>query len=150
GATDLSAQPPTRAQQRADALALMAETALHHELDPGTPGERYQVVVHVDAPVARRSGSAGPVGARRRWTRFRGNVPAVGVRRQPDGDAIRCRRARCGDRRSDPDYSPGVTACVALSRPRVSLSRLWVAARRRPSRTPLGGRRTHDTLKPRV
>ncbi len=39
------------AQQRADALILLAETALHHELDPGAPGERYQVVVHVDAPV---------------------------------------------------------------------------------------------------
>jgi hypothetical protein len=42
--------PATPAQQRADALALVAETALHQELDPGTPGERYQVVVHVDAP----------------------------------------------------------------------------------------------------
>jgi hypothetical protein len=39
------------AQQQADALALLAETALHHGLDPGAPGERYQVVVHVDAPV---------------------------------------------------------------------------------------------------
>jgi 5-methylcytosine-specific restriction endonuclease McrA len=43
--------PPTMAQQQADALALLAETALHHGLDPGAPGERYQVVVHVDAPV---------------------------------------------------------------------------------------------------
>jgi 5-methylcytosine-specific restriction endonuclease McrA len=42
---------PSRAQQQADALALVAETALHHELDPGSPGERYQVVVHVDAAV---------------------------------------------------------------------------------------------------
>jgi uncharacterized protein DUF222 len=42
---------PTMAQQQADALALLAETALHHGLDPGAPGERYQVVVHVDAPV---------------------------------------------------------------------------------------------------
>ena len=42
---------PTVAQQRADALALLAETALHNGLDPGAPGERYQVVVHVDAPV---------------------------------------------------------------------------------------------------
>ena len=42
---------PTTAQQQADALALLAETALHHGLDPGAPGERYQVVVHVDAPV---------------------------------------------------------------------------------------------------
>ena len=39
------------AQQQADALALVAETALHHGIDPGTPGERYQVVVHVDAAV---------------------------------------------------------------------------------------------------
>ena len=42
---------PTLAQQQADALALLAQTALHQGLDPGTPGERYQVVVHVDAPV---------------------------------------------------------------------------------------------------
>src|SRR5881296_771304 len=48
---DASADTPSRAQQQADALALLAETALHHELDPGGPGERYQVVVHVDAPV---------------------------------------------------------------------------------------------------
>jgi 5-methylcytosine-specific restriction endonuclease McrA len=42
---------PSIGQQQADALALLAETALHHGLDPGTPGERYQVVVHVDAAV---------------------------------------------------------------------------------------------------
>jgi 5-methylcytosine-specific restriction endonuclease McrA len=46
---DPIADRPTMAQQRADALALLAEAALHHELDPGAPGERYQVVVHVDA-----------------------------------------------------------------------------------------------------
>ena len=50
-ATDPAQEPPTRPQQQADALALLAETALHHELDPGAPGERYQVVVHVDAAV---------------------------------------------------------------------------------------------------
>jgi hypothetical protein len=48
---DVSAEPPTMAQQQADALGLLAETALHQGLDPGAPGERYQVVVHVDAPV---------------------------------------------------------------------------------------------------
>src|SRR5207249_3940062 len=42
--------PPTFEQQQADALALLAETALHHGIDPGAPGERYQVVVHVNAP----------------------------------------------------------------------------------------------------
>jgi 5-methylcytosine-specific restriction endonuclease McrA len=39
------------AQQQADALGLLAETALHHGIEPGPPGERYQVVVHVDASV---------------------------------------------------------------------------------------------------
>src|SRR6266571_843258 len=47
---DVAAEPPTMAQQQADALALVAETALHSGIDPGAPGERYQVVVHVDAP----------------------------------------------------------------------------------------------------
>jgi len=42
-------ETPTMEQQQADALALLAETALHHGIDPGAPGERYQVVVHVDA-----------------------------------------------------------------------------------------------------
>jgi hypothetical protein len=46
-----SEDAPTMAQQQADALALLAETALHHGIDPGAPAERYQVVVHVDAPV---------------------------------------------------------------------------------------------------
>ncbi len=50
-AADPAKEPPTWAQQEADALALLAETALHQGLDPGSPGERYQVVVHVDAPV---------------------------------------------------------------------------------------------------
>jgi uncharacterized protein DUF222/HNH endonuclease len=48
--TDVALEAPTVGQQHADALALLAETALSHELDPGAPGERYQVVVHVDAP----------------------------------------------------------------------------------------------------
>src|SRR5438067_4901985 len=47
---DGSPEAPTYQQQEADALALIAETALNHGI-PGTPGERYQVVVHVDAAV---------------------------------------------------------------------------------------------------
>jgi hypothetical protein len=39
----------TFAQRRADALALLAESALQNDLDRGTGGDRYQVVVHVDA-----------------------------------------------------------------------------------------------------
>jgi hypothetical protein len=48
---DVSAETPYHEHQQADALALVAETALRQGLDPGAPGERYQVVVHVDAPV---------------------------------------------------------------------------------------------------
>ncbi|MBI1847686.1 MAG: DUF222 domain-containing protein [Candidatus Rokubacteria bacterium] len=48
---DVPAETPSMAQGQADALALVAETALHHGIDPGAPGERYQVIVHVDAPV---------------------------------------------------------------------------------------------------
>jgi hypothetical protein len=38
-------------QRRADALGLVAESALTASLDPGSRGDRYQVVVHVDAEV---------------------------------------------------------------------------------------------------
>ncbi len=48
---DVPTEMPSMEQQRADALVLLAEAALHHGLDPGAPGERYQVVVHVDAEV---------------------------------------------------------------------------------------------------
>jgi len=51
GVGEVSEEMPPISQQQADALALLAETALHQGLDPGAPGERYQVVVHVDAPV---------------------------------------------------------------------------------------------------
>ena len=74
----LEQQPPAFEQQQADALTLLAESALHHGIDPGAPGERYQVVVHV-----------GPVGSGGRRARFRGNVPTPGVRREPGGDAAR-------------------------------------------------------------
>ena len=49
--SDAAGEGPSIAQRQADALAFLAETALHRGLDPGPPGERYQVVVHVDAPV---------------------------------------------------------------------------------------------------
>src|SRR5438034_10678669 len=56
---DVPAEAPTMAQQQADALALVAETALHHGIDPGAPGERYQVVVHVDASVLADAAAPG-------------------------------------------------------------------------------------------
>jgi hypothetical protein len=46
-------------QRRADALGLVAESALAAGLDPGSRGDRYQVVVHVDAQVLAPGGESG-------------------------------------------------------------------------------------------
>jgi hypothetical protein len=62
-ANDPPQDAPTIAQQQADALALLAETALHHELDPGAPGERYQVIV---SPGSRSSRTARAFPRKRR------------------------------------------------------------------------------------
>jgi Domain of unknown function (DUF222)/HNH endonuclease len=56
---DGSPEAPTMEQQQADALALVAETALHRAMEPGAPGERYQVVVHVDAAVLANADAPG-------------------------------------------------------------------------------------------
>ena len=48
----------TPGRQRADALGLLAESALAATLDPGTAGDRYQVVVHVDPETLRENVSA--------------------------------------------------------------------------------------------
>ena len=44
------AEDVTPAQRRADALGLLAESALTSDLDRGSAGDRYQVVLHVEAP----------------------------------------------------------------------------------------------------
>lgn len=50
----------TPAQRRADALALLAEAALTSDLDRGSAGDRYQVVLHMDATgVAAGDGLSG-------------------------------------------------------------------------------------------
>ena len=136
-------------QQQADALALLAETALHHGIDPGAPGERYQVVVHVDAAVLADPGGARPVRPRRRHARSRGNVPAPGVRREPGGDAARRGRADRRSRRPDAHDSAGDPARAAPPRPRLPVPGLRPAVRPGPSHPPLGPWRPHHALEPR-
>src|SRR6266849_1619308 len=51
GAAQEAAEDASAEQRRADALGLVAESALASGLDPGSRGDRYQVVVHVDAEV---------------------------------------------------------------------------------------------------
>jgi Domain of unknown function (DUF222)/HNH endonuclease len=58
GATQEPAEDTSAEQRRADALGLVAESALAAGLDPGTRGDRFQVVVHVDAEVL-TAGSEG-------------------------------------------------------------------------------------------
>jgi hypothetical protein len=56
----------TPAQRRADALGLLAECALSADLDRGTTGDRYQVVLHVDPATIQSNGErevASSIGA---------------------------------------------------------------------------------------
>jgi hypothetical protein len=48
GKRDATGEEASGEQRRADALGLVAESALAGGLDPGTRGDRYQVVVHVE------------------------------------------------------------------------------------------------------
>ena len=57
--TDPGASETTAGQRRADALGLLAETALAADLDRGTAGDRYQVVVHVDDGVLESDEATG-------------------------------------------------------------------------------------------
>ncbi|MDD9945645.1 MAG: DUF222 domain-containing protein [Myxococcales bacterium] len=49
--------PPDQSTRQADALLRIAETALAHEPTAMPAGERYQVVVHVDADALPEDGS---------------------------------------------------------------------------------------------
>ncbi len=53
------AEEVTPAQRRADALGRLAEVALAANLDAGSAGDRYQVVLHVDAQSEALASSAG-------------------------------------------------------------------------------------------
>src|SRR2546422_1440287 len=93
--TEPEGDPPTMVQQQADALALLAETALHHGIDPGAPGERYQVVVHVDAEVLAdpdqpgqsvlEDGARVPAGTSQRLAC---DASRVVMRHAPDGQVV--------------------------------------------------------------
>ena len=82
---------PTIAQRRADALGLVAESALAGGLDPGNPADRFQVTVHVQADALPALPARGGRGSA---ARCRGNAQGqpgfVGAGRS--GSAARCRR----------------------------------------------------------
>ena len=150
GHGNVSAETPSMAQQQADALALLAETALHHGLDPGAPGERYQVVVHVDAPALADPDQPGQSvledGARvsaETSRRLACDASRVVMRHDEDGP-------RGGDRGPDPDDSPRPAAGAPPSGPGLPLPGLRRALRPGASSPPLGARRPDDALEPRA
>jgi hypothetical protein len=126
-ATQAVTEETSAQQRRADALGLVAESALSSGLDPGSRGDRYQVVVYVDAEVlaaGEEGGENGFVLARGRHPRFRGNVPAAGLRLGPGRDAARRGRpgARC--RPAHPRHLARPAARARASRRRMPLSGL--------------------------
>jgi hypothetical protein len=150
GAMPAATAAPTRPQQQADALALLAETALHHELDPGAPGERYQVVVHVDAAVLadpEQPGQSvleeGSHVSAETSRRLACDASRVVMRHDEDGQVVEIGAGpgrfprRCGGRST-------------IGRPELPLPWLPSASRPGPSRAPLGPGRPDDPVEPRV
>ena len=116
---DVSAGTPSMTQVQADALALVAETALHHDVDSGASGERYQV------------------------------VPPSGLRCDARGDAPRSGWTSRGSGCADANHSASAPARAPSPRPGLSISRLQRVVRSGAPHPSLGRRRTHDTLESR-
>jgi hypothetical protein len=93
--------PPTYGQQQADALALVAETALEHGLAADPRSERYQVVVHVDAAAL-----ADPAQPGQSVLEDGPHVPAETSRRMAC-EATRMGRTRCSPVQGRPAVSGG-------------------------------------------
>ena len=116
---DPALKPPSLEQQQADALALLAETALHRGMDPGAPGERYQVVVHVDAAVLADAEAPGQVvledGVRvsaETSQRLACDASRVVMRHGPDGSVV-----EVGARtRSEPIWTVPISGVVFARR----------------------------------
>ena len=95
---------PTIAQRRADALGMVAECALAGGLDKGTAGDRYQVVVHVDADTLADDGEQGEDPA----TAARPGDSAVVDGAAVDGAAVdRAAASRPGESPADGGARPG-------------------------------------------
>ncbi len=130
GAADV--EEPTFAQRQADAIGTVAEAALAGGLDRGTAGDRYQVVLHVDAEAlpARPDVSAGTSGGAAATSdgisadAMCGSKPRAGDDRVPAGTSGN--PASPSEQRTDAGYVPAGTP--ASSRRRMSGSCLGVPA----------------------
>jgi Domain of unknown function (DUF222) len=150
GHGNVSAETPTMAQQQADALALLAETALHHGLDPGAPGERYQVVVHVDVQALADPDQPGQ------------SVLEEGTRVSAETSRrLACDASRVVMRHDDAGrlleigartrtIPPRPAASAQPSGPGLPVPRLRRPLRPGASSPPLGARRSDDAVEPRA
>ena len=132
------ADGPSPVQRRADALRRVAELALGSAPGSGR-GDRFQVVVHVDAETLKESSTTGQSVAGRRHWRFRGNVAPHCVRLLARGHGAR--QPRQGARRGPKDaHSAGADPpCARAPRRRLPVPWLWSAGLRCASCAALGG-----------
>ena len=135
-------------QQQADALALLAETALHHGIDPGAPGERYQVVVHVDAPVladadsrASRSSKTASAFPRKRRSAWPATPAGWSCATTPRATCWRSAPGRGRSRRRYAGRCSIVTRAVA--------SRAAASGSARATTSATGPKAAHDAVQPR-
>jgi hypothetical protein len=143
------ADPSTVGQQQADALALVAETALEHGLGADPRSERHQVVVHVDAALLADPAQPGQ-SVLEDGARSRGNGAAPGMGGDADRDAPRGGRRGARRGAADADDPAGTAAGIGGAGSRVSLSRLRRPSRAEPPRSPLGEWRSHAPEESRV
>ena len=112
-AADASADSaePTLAQRQADAIGTVAEAALAGGLDRGTAGDRYQVVLHVDAEALgeRRDVPAGTSGVAASESE-----PRAGGQRVPAGTSAESRRPE-SEPRAGGQRVPARTSAEAAS-----------------------------------
>ena len=119
-------EEPTFAQRQADAIGTVAEAALAGGLDRGTAGDRYQVVLHVDAEArpARPDVSAGTSGhAAAKWDGISagasagavcGSKPPAGDDRVPAGTSGNS--APPSEQRADAGHLPAGTSTTKRCR----------------------------------
>ena len=93
-------EEPTLAQRQADAIGTVAEAALAGGLDRGTAGDRYQVVLHVDAEALaeRPDVPAGTSGGAACESEARTGADRVPAGTSGGTDARRSGPARCAQR----------------------------------------------------
>ena len=107
-APDVEAEAPSLAQRQADALGVIAECALSGGLDRGTAGDRYQVVVHVDAEALTE---APDVSAGASETTASASAPQDGEHASEGSPAAACGSQGHDDRRTHASGRTPAAAC---------------------------------------